>query len=326
MIDCEMLSTSCDIGDSLKIKVLNTGDNYASYDVSVTVSDAGYDLADNITLNSPPNVTSVFVDDSILLPENEIDLIPANISIVSCRAIIYEYDNETEIESARAEFFDNSSSFYGQADDNNYHYKNSSCFLNKSYGDVNEAEVNCTFNVWYYANFANWKCVVEVFDNLSLSENGSDYNFINSLLSIGIPDSPLDFGNIDSGKVSEEKILNITNYGNIGINLSIRGYALNDGDNLSMNCTLGSIKNISIEYEKYNLTTTNPGTLTLQEFESKYVNLSSDSKIRTFNLDYRKNEASNEAFNNTYWRIYVPARVSNCQGKVVIGAVRSAGN
>ena len=73
MIDCEMLSTSCDIGDSLKIKVLNTGDNYASYDVSVTVSDAGYDLADNITLNSPPNVTSVFVDDSILLPENEID-------------------------------------------------------------------------------------------------------------------------------------------------------------------------------------------------------------------------------------------------------------
>ena len=61
MIDCEMLTVGCNIGDILTLKVVNNGDNYVSGDRNVTVSEFGYDIADNITLNSPPNVSSVNV-------------------------------------------------------------------------------------------------------------------------------------------------------------------------------------------------------------------------------------------------------------------------
>jgi len=63
MFDCELLNNGCQIGDSLKIKVTNSGNNYISEDSLVTITGAGYDLASEITLNSPPNTT-------LNIPEN----------------------------------------------------------------------------------------------------------------------------------------------------------------------------------------------------------------------------------------------------------------
>jgi len=60
MIDCEMLSSPCDIGEEIRIRVLNGGDNYVSYWVNFSVTGAGYDVAPNITLNSIPNATLIF--------------------------------------------------------------------------------------------------------------------------------------------------------------------------------------------------------------------------------------------------------------------------
>jgi hypothetical protein len=39
--------------------------------------------------------------------------------------------------------------------------------------------------------------------------------------------------------------------GNVAMDLFLRGYAISLNDNLSMNCTAGSIGNISIEHEKF---------------------------------------------------------------------------
>ncbi len=58
-IDCELLS-SCNLGDEIRVKVLNGGDNYISYWVNLSVTGAGYDMAPNITLNSIPNSTLIF--------------------------------------------------------------------------------------------------------------------------------------------------------------------------------------------------------------------------------------------------------------------------
>ncbi|OGJ17898.1 hypothetical protein A3K73_07800 [Candidatus Pacearchaeota archaeon RBG_13_36_9] len=60
MIDCELLSAPCDIGEEIRVRVLNGGDNYISYWVNLSVTGAGYDVAPNITLNSIPNATLVF--------------------------------------------------------------------------------------------------------------------------------------------------------------------------------------------------------------------------------------------------------------------------
>lgn len=54
MIDCELLDIPCDVGDELYAKVIDSGDNYLSYTVATFVSGLGYDVFDNLSLNSPP--------------------------------------------------------------------------------------------------------------------------------------------------------------------------------------------------------------------------------------------------------------------------------
>lgn len=77
-----------------------------------------------------------------------------------------------------------------------------------------------------------------------------------------------------------------------------------------MNCSIGNIKNISINYEKYNLNTSTAGSLTLTEFEAAYVNLTSSPVVKKFDLNYRQNDTEDDAINSTYWRIYVPLGVA----------------
>lgn len=59
MFDCELLASPCGINNQLKITVLNSGDNYISEETTITITGAGYDLASNLTLNSPPTTTTI---------------------------------------------------------------------------------------------------------------------------------------------------------------------------------------------------------------------------------------------------------------------------
>jgi hypothetical protein len=321
MIDCELLNNPCKIGDVLNLRVFNNGDNHFSSNISVTVSGAGYDIATNMTLSSIFNITTISVDDDILDPINQIDLFAATNRTVTCRAIIEDFDG-IGIKNATAKFFDNFSSSYSDLDNGNKHYSNDSCYINSSY-EINQSEVLCDFQIAYYANSSYWNCTISPIDNNNVSRNGSGSSFINPLLSIEVNDS-LTFNGV-SNAVSSEQILNVTNYGNVKINLSLYGYARNEGDGYAMNCSDG--KNISIMYEKYNLTATNSGNLNLLDFQIKYINLTSSSVVKRFNLDFRHSDGQNIATNSTYWRIYGPGGISGtCSGNIVFGASQAPGS
>jgi hypothetical protein len=293
--------------------------------VSVAVTGKGYDLAPNMTLNSIPNVTSVVVDDSISLPINQIDLSAGSGRIVECIANITESDGNT-LQNTTGRFFDANNANYNSVDDNNNHYTNNSCYVNQSFDGITQKQAICTFNVQYYANPGNWRCAVYTEDNYSIWSNNSDDTNINTLLSIELIPL-LDFGNPSSRKVSSEIMINLSNAGNVKVNLSLSGYAVTPGDSLAMNCSSGSLNNISIGYEKYNLTDSNPGEMIETEFESKYANLTTDAVVKNFNLNYRSSDASDDAVNSTYWRIYIPADVGgNCQGNIVFGATQATGS
>jgi len=323
MIDCELLSNGCNVSNILSLKVINNGDNYLSDVKNISITGAGFDVVENLSLNSPPVIESVSVDDDVTLNPNEIDLSPAVTKEITCRAIVMDYEGDNSIINASAMFFDNVLSNYGNGNDNNEHYSNDTCIINYEYGGLNQVEVNCTFQVWYYANSQNWNCTINVTDNLSISSYGSDLTFVNPLLALGV-DSPVSFGNIDANGVSNEVELNVTNYGNVKINLSLSGYGFKENDGNAMNCTLGLVKNISIENQKYNLTHSNEDALSLSQFIGNYTNLTSSPKIKKFNLNYRQEEITNEAINSTYWRIYVPTGVAGtCQGNIIFGAVES---
>ncbi len=322
MIDCEMLKNPCNVGDNLSVRVFNNGNNYVSDVKSVIVAGMGFDVVENLSLNSPPQIEEILVDDDFYLNPNEIDLIPASTKEIICRAIAIDYDGETNIKSVNSYFFDNIVSYYEDSNDHNYHYSNNSCFLNYSYGNENQVEIICIFNVWYYANSQSWNCSIKIYDEYS-EIFGNDSVFVNPLLALEVL-SPINFGKIGAKEISEEITINVTNYGNVKVNLSLSGYGGYENDGNSMVCTLGSTKNISINYEKFNLTNSNPGSINFSEFESKYINLTSYPKTKKFNLDYRRNDLENEAINSTYWRIYVPSGVAgSCQGNIIFGVVQN---
>ena len=126
------------------------------------------------------------------------------------------------ITGAIGRFFDNAASNYGDSNDNNKHYTNDSCYVNYSYGNSNEVEIYCKFNVWYYANSQNWNCTINVTDNFSISSKKGDLTFINPLLALGLDDI-LNY-EMYTGQITQEAKLNVTNYGNVKINLSLSGY------------------------------------------------------------------------------------------------------
>ncbi|HLD55159.1 MAG TPA: hypothetical protein VJB35_02755 [Candidatus Nanoarchaeia archaeon] len=317
MFDCEQLLTPCEIDDELKIKVFDTGGGYLSKNISVIVTGAGFDLANNLTLNSPPIILSLNVDDDLTYPINQIDLFAASTRDVICEAIIEEYDGDS-LFNVIAEFFGETSSFYGDSDDNNTHYTNNSCYVNDSYGTENQSQILCGFEVEYYANSENWVCNFTIEDNYSVSSDESNSTFINQLLSIEV-NSFFDFGYVNSQAVSNESVMNITNMGNTKINISFLGYAINEGDGFAMNCSDDG--NLSIDLLKYNLTASTFGELTFGEFNNYYLNLTGSSAIKNTGLNFRQNDLLNEAVNSTYWRIYVPNGITgDCQGNIVVSA------
>lgn len=260
-----------------------------------------------------------------------LDLTPANTTTLTCVSVIRDWNGEADINQTNgnvfAEFFDTvESTGLGDADDGGDHYTNSSCVVDDTYGDAYEVQANCTFEVQYYANPGSWNFTVFVNDTLDWQDVNSTSQTVSALLAIGLPDN-IHYGTVNATFVSEENQTNVTNYGNSQVNLSLEGYAQTPNDGYAMNCSLGAIGFIDVDYEKYNLTATTPGTQTLTQFEANYTNLSTTPDIRQFELNYRQDDPAGESIKPTYWRIYVPIGVAGtCEGNIVFGATTAVGS
>jgi hypothetical protein len=281
----------------------------------------------NVTVITNLTIGNVFPDMSNVSIENNassLALVPNASRVVTCVGLATDYNGWADVKYSFAVLYDNTSSSYNGADDNNLHYTNSSCTITQegTYTDW----INCTFNVWYYANPGVWTCTILVNDTLRKPGYGSDVINVSSLLALGLPDV-IYYGEVNATDVSAENVTNITNYGNVKINLSLSGYGfvLNDGN--AMNCTSGAIKNIAIAHEKYNLTVSNPGVLDISQANANYTNLTANPVVKKYNLNFRQNDTFNEAINTTYWRIYVPTGVAGtCQGNIIFGATVAPGS
>ena len=281
----------------------------------------------NVTVITNLTIGNVFPEMSNMSIENNatsMALIPNASRKTFCSGLATDYNGWNDVKYAFAVFYDNTSSSYVGADDNNFHYTNSSCTITQDalYTDW----VNCSFDVWYYANSGLWTCTILVNDTLRKPGYGSSTINMSSLLALGLPDI-IYYGEVNATEVSAENVTNVTNYGNVKINLSLSGYGFKTNDGNAMNCTIGAVKNISIGFEKYNLTSTTPGVLNYTQFNATYINLTSAPVVKTYNLNYRQNDTFNEAINTTYWRIYVPLGVGGtCQGNIIFGATVAPGS
>jgi len=288
----------------------------------------------NVINVAPEVLTVVITNASNSYTNMNITPNPGTFKNVYCNGIVRDLDNSTYLSNVTAYLFQNSTSVFA-GDDNNTHYTNSTCFMNTTvynptYGDDANgnytANYSCLFIVQYYANPGYWNCTVTTANILNLNTTNTNVSGINELMAVTLPPT-LNYGNVNSTYVSNENITNVSNAGNVMINLSLQGYSVYIGDGNAMNCSRGSVRNISIMYEKYNLTESNPSVSSLTQLETLYANLTSASVIKAFSLNYRQNDVYDDAINATYWRIYVPAGAAGtCSGNIVFGATKAAGS
>jgi hypothetical protein len=302
--------------------------SFAPQEVLAGIGSPNTNTTTNLTIgNSPPEIHNMSING-----DAAIVLIPNSTTLVECAAIIIDWNGDADIAAVNATFFDSSIS-QSNPDDNNDHYTNSSCHINTSFGSFNgfndnweSALANCTFQVEYYANPGSWNCTIQANDTKGAIGTGLKQGTISELLSLGLPDI-ISYGLINATSVSDEKTINVINYGNVQVNLSLEGYSRYPNDGNAMNCTQGTIGNITVDNEKFNLTISTPGQLNLTQFQANYTNLTTSPIVKQFNLTSRINDTTEDTLKPTYWRIYVPTGVAGtCTGNIVFGATQAAGS
>ena len=286
----------------------------------------------NVT-NTPPNITSVTLDDDIDPPVGEIDLTSYAVTIVTCNATIFDSNGWQDIDpdSVNATLYIKSVGVNAE-NDNNDHYTNSSCGRCVQV-DATTAGCDCTFAMQYYANSSSeWVCNISVTDKAGTGKKGDSHylNFtvdavsndttVTQLLALDTPTDTLDYGNLSVTQTSIAVARNVTNGGNIPFNLTLRGFGgENDSvtnDNYTMICNLG---NISFGYHRY--------VVGINTSFDEMKNLTNQSINTNFTLSHRTNDASEgtrEDKNETYWRLQIPLGVGGlCNGTIIFGAVES---
>jgi hypothetical protein len=310
--------------------VLTFAVSFFTFPVTAVVGDPNASVTTILEIgNTFPEILNITIDEFA----SDFDLTANTTTLLTCVARLRDFNGDGDIDNVNATFFRTT---VGEADpdDNNNHYTNGSCYINTSFvswqghaDDQYTALANCTYLVEYYADPGEWNCSMTVNDTVDFRDNDQDNITINTLLALALPDT-IDFGLVNATAVSDENQTNISNAGNVEINLSLEGYAYNNataGAGFAMNCSIDN-RTIDIIYEKFNLSASTPGQLTLTQFENTYTNLSSTPSVRSYNLNSRQSDVTNDAINSTYWRIYVPeGAAGNCTGTIVFGATQAVG-
>ncbi|MGV8085992.1 MAG: hypothetical protein ACP5N1_00020 [Candidatus Woesearchaeota archaeon] len=262
----------------------------------------------NLTISITPNIDNIFLTDNFS-PINQIVLSAGKTRFVNCSVVVSDPEGTDNIVgvSAKLFYYLNSS---GDIDNNNTHYTNNSCML------IDETSLNktfsCGFDVWYYANNGTWYCNATVINGYSVAFSNNVSAIIQSLYAINLTDG-LNFGASQSNVPSGNITVNITNFGNMPVNITIQGYAVFLGDNVGMNCSDNT--NVTIDSIRFS-------TNIAANFTQKN---SMNGSIQPLNFRINKQINNTLILNTTYWQISPnPGSVNRiCGGYIIFDAQAS---
>ena len=274
--------------------------------------------------NTEPTLYKV----EITSPTPPIDLTPGGATVVTCNGSVQDINNFDDITSVNATFYQ-STVASDTADDNNTHYSNSSCLVGGQTCSVIEGTNNqngsciCQFPVQYYANNGNWQCNMTVTDSGSLtSTQNSTFVTINEVLGIDVENLTLDYGDLSVTETSNPIRENVTNIGNVPINITLRGFGGDNesiGQNVTMICELGT--NITFGYQRFDLQSS--------AAFADMINLTNQTRqIQDLTIPKRTtNSGYGNSSNSTFWRLQIPLGASGiCNGTVIFGAIDALNN
>jgi len=263
----------------------------------------------NIT-NSRPEVLNITFQDSSNASQRNITINAGSIKTVYCNVSVRDWNGFNDIMYVNASIWYALTSNYSANDDNNSHYTNSSCTTNASTALYLGWYV-CSFDVLYYSNNGTWMCNATAMDYANTTGYGLGNNTFYPVYALNITDG-IDYGGVAVQDFSRNATANISNLGNMAINVTVEGYGAKRGDNLAMNCSLGG--NISIGNERFSTQNV--------DWASKIL-LNGSTQLLS-NLTLLKQNDSNLVINSTFWQLYIDSTNNpggNCTGYVIFTAV-----
>ncbi|MFH1850066.1 MAG: hypothetical protein ABH879_07855 [archaeon] len=258
----------------------------------------------NVT-NTAPNIYEVSIDPS------PITAAPGNTTTVNCTAKIYDANGWTDIVRANASFY-HILKGDGSAQDKNYRYRNTSCGACSSIA-TNNASCSCSLVVQYYANNGSWRCNMTTADQNGIKDSDNSSNYIvTTTLGIDVP-VQVDYGNLSVSETSSLQTVNITNIGNVPLNVSVLAYGGDsyiNGMNLSMICRDASSINISSIYQRFSVYS-DTTFANMKRMGNESVNINMTINQRTD----ENNPILGEDRNQTFWLLQIPLGVTReCNG------------
>lgn len=263
----------------------------------------------NIT-NSRPDVVGIAIYQDINASLQNVTLSAGSLRLVTCNATLRDWNVYSDIVYVNATLWHTYTSSLNAADNYTSHYTQTNC-TNSGNGVNYTVNYLCNFSVYYFANNGSWSCNVTSMD--SWNQTGSLVNTTNFLpvYALNVTDG-LDYGNVGVGDYSGNRTANVSNIGNMAINVSVEGYGTTLHDGLAMNCSLGG--NITVQNQRFSLYDVD---------WSQKTNLTSNSQPLV-NLTIQKQmDASTPMQNTTYWQLYIDSTNSpggNCTGNIVFMA------
>lgn len=281
-----------------------------SYSFGPNYENVSVDTQVNIT-NAAPEVLAVLIDEQYDGPPN-ITLSAGQTRTVYCNSTIRDWNGFADVNRSNATLWDNNDANMGDSNNNTNHYTNTSC-ANVGDNGVYESYWTCTFNVQYYANNgSDWRCNVTGSDQNNFTGSGYNTTTFNPLYALNVSNTSLDYGDIAVGDYSSNQTVNVTNFGNMDINISTWGYGVTFNDGLAFNCSINS--NISIDLERFTINSSNT-------FSEK-TNLSNSAQDIGLTIT-RQTVAGQTKSNSTYWQVYIDPTnnpAGFCTGTVVFEA------
>lgn len=268
--------------------------------------------------NQAPTIYNVFVADS-----TPIDLVAGGIQTVTCNASFTDqngFDDVTRVEGTL--YHDSVSS--SDAESNVTLYRNSTCLASGSScvqiegSGGNNGTCSCQFDVQYFAINGSWRCNVTIADTvLNDTENSTTFT-INEVLGISLNSTILDYGSLSVTETSQLVPINVTNIGNVPINVTLRGFG-GDNESLGINNTMLCEAGANISFGNQRFSLNNDAAF------ASMLNLSNQTTfIPNLGIPRRvTDETLGNSSNSTYWRLQVPLGPSGiCNGTIIYGAVQ----
>ncbi len=265
-----------------------------------------------VNVTSTVNITNAYPEVLRVNTPATITLNAGTTKLIYCNASLRDWNGYDDIVEVNATLWENDTYTQGAALNNNSKYFNSSCTRTQANGYY--ANYSCGFDVWYYANASTkWICNLSVIDKFNFT--GSNSNLTNILPIYAVNITPIiDYGQMFLATYSANTTANITNIGNININISVYGYGGKNpatGAGLAMTCQNGG--NITINNEKYSISSDH-------DWSSKIALTATPQNIS--NLTVPKRMTTIE-WNTTYWQLYTDPTNTPfgiCNGTVVFAA------